>query len=164
MLTSTVNIKGKNYQVKFGLGSLINLSQIPNIDVGDSMVLYEGLKTLQPGIDLNLLLSLNSDEKREAKEVVSKLFSPNDLPSPQTIEDWYRRGIGEVGLSYSDFYCLTPYELDLIYEGYQQRLADCGNLMVVAIRKAMDDTAEPFELIQQVSREETFKHLNIKEE
>ena len=61
---------------------------------------------------------MTKKETERAKRIVGELFSPSDVPSPQTIEEWFRIGLGELGLSLSDFYCLTPHELDLAYEGY----------------------------------------------
>lgn len=59
---------------------------------------------------------------------------------------------------------LTDEQIDLAYEGYQRRMMDLGNLITVAIRKAFDNESEPFIYEKPVSREETFKRFNIKED
>lgn len=167
MKMKEIKIKDKTYQLKFGLRSLINLSKIPNINVDDNLftILFEGLKTCQPQVEYNLLFSLNLQETKKAKEVINEIFSPNDLPSPQTIEEWFRVGIGQLRLPLSDFYCLTPKELELAYQGYSQHMMDVGNIISIAIRKAFDENSEPFIAASPTeTREQVFQHLNILQE
>ena len=94
------------------------------------------------------------------------------IPSNQAIEEWYKKGIGELGLSLSTFYCLTPYELDLAYEGYLRRQELQANLIKLAVFQAQQGQANLIKIIPEkecslgslAEREATFRLLNIQEE
>lgn len=169
METRVIKIGGVDYKLKFGLGSLILLSKKSKLDVED-IILY-GLQTLSPQANKSLLSLISYDEKVRAEEAVSEIFSPSSLPSPQTIEEWYRKGIGEIGLSLSDFYCLTPYELDLAYEGYLRRMELVANLNQLAFLRALNKNDEPITLTEEreysmgsiEERERVLANLGLKE-
>lgn len=162
-------INKKPFEVKFGLKSLIELSKNSRLDVGTT--LYWGLKTLQPNIEYDLLSSLSPYELAQIEEIISEIFSPSDLPSPQTIAEWFKKGIGEMGLPLSDFYCLTPYELDLAYEGYLRRMELQANLAQLSFLKALNKDSDPIQIVEEQGisigtlkeRAETLSHLGIKE-
>ena len=59
---------------------------------------------------------------------------------------------------------LTDEQVDLAYEGYQRKMMDLGNLMIIAFRKALDNESEPFIYEKPISRKETFERFNIKED
>lgn len=59
---------------------------------------------------------------------------------------------------------LTDAQINLAYEGYQRRMMDLGNLITVAVRKALDSEAEPFVYDKPHTRNETFERFNIKED
>lgn len=94
------------------------------------------------------------------------------IPSTQMIEEWYKKGIGEIGLSLSTFYSLTPYELDLAYEGYMRRMELQANLTQLSMLNANNGTTKPIKIVQDKGyslgslkeREQVFKALHLKEE
>lgn len=163
-----VQLNGKTFEVKFGLKSLIELSKKVNIDVRDA--LYQGIKTLQPDTELSFLSLVSCNELAKAEEVISEIFSPNDLPTPRTIDEWFKKGIGEIGIPLSDFYCLTPYELDLAYEGYLRRMELQANLAQLSFLRALNKDSDPIQVVKEQEitmgtlkeREETLSHLGIR--
>ena len=131
--------------------------------------MYCGLIACQPSIEF---FSYSPKEKEDLLSSLNKVFSLDKVPTSQTIEDWYKKGIGEIGLSLTDFYCLTPYELDLAYEGYLRRMELQANLTRLSIIKAQGNDAQPIKIIKEKGyslgslkeRAEVFERLNLKEE
>ena len=73
--------------------------------------------------------------------------------------------IGEMGLNLSAIDSLSDEDFESLYAGYQRKTMTLGNLIIVAIRKALSQDSEPFSVPnKQASREETFKHLGLEEE
>lgn len=73
--------------------------------------------------------------------------------------------IAEMGLNLCALDSLDDGDIDALYAGYQRRVATLGNLIILAIRRALSEDCEPFDCPSlPTSREETFKNLGIKEE
>lgn len=91
----------------------------------------------------------------------------NDLE----IEELYGMAIGEMGISLSDFYTMTPMEIGMAYAGYVKRKEMNTNLTRLAFANALegnsqfiDLTGQEYEVGSREEREETFQNLGIKEE
>lgn len=131
--------------------------------------MHYGLIANHPSI---IFFHFDDNERSYLLSGLLSIFSLEQVPSNQTIEEWYKKGIGEIGLSLSDFYCLTPYELDLAYEGYLRRMELQANLTQLSILRAHSSEIKPIKIIQErdyslgslEEREKTFKLLGIKEE
>lgn len=59
---------------------------------------------------------------------------------------------------------LTPQQITLARQGHDKIICELGNLNILAIRKAFQENAEPFMVLDNISREETLRKLNIQEE
>lgn len=102
-------------------------------------------------------------------EQLSDIFDLSSIPSPQTIEEWYKKGIGEMSLPITTFYCLTPHELDIVYEGYLRRQELLANLIQLSILQTQNP--KPIKIFEESNvhtgslkeREETFLKLGIQE-
>ena len=91
----------------------------------------------------------------------------NDLE----IEELYGMAIGEMGISLSDFYTMTPMEIGMAYAGYIKRKEMNTNLTRLAFANALegnsqfiDLTGQEYEVGSEEERKETFQNLGIKEE
>lgn len=91
--------------------------------------------------------------------------------NPQVvIEKWYAVAVGEIGIPPHDFYTMTVKDLELAYKGYQQRLEDQANLLLLAlVRSQSDNKYELFKLTENLGyeignlqeRESVFNKLNL---
>lgn len=150
-----------------GLKELIYLAKLSDInEVSESDIIYAGIKREQPQFPYGEISSLTIP--RELHDSIKAI----KLPTSETIEEWYKKGIGEIGLSLSTFYCLTPYELDLAYEGYLRRQEMQANLIKLAVLEAQKDNNNLIKIVPErkifrgslTERENIFKQLNIQEE
>lgn len=163
--------KGTFLLFKLGLKGLMYLADFSCLNEAEielEEILYAGIIGEQPWFPHQEVLEIKLDSALRNRIKAIKI----EIPSQKTIEEWYRRGIGEIGLSLSTFYCLTPYELDLAYEGYLRRAELNANLSkLVAIQTQNKD----YELLKIVpekecslgsleERERVFKYLGIQEE
>lgn len=129
--------------------------------------------TEQPDLKKEELINLVAlDEIPRIKDILKTVFHRQDVPSKQQIEEWYKKGIGEIGLPLTTFYCLTPYELDLAYEGYLRRMELQANLFKLSFLQAKKNNTDRISIIEDrgynmgsiEERQETFKILGIMEE
>lgn len=129
--------------------------------------------TEQPDLKKEELIDLVAlDEIPRIKDILKTVFHRQDVPSKQQIEEWYKKGIGEIGLPLTTFYCLTPYELDLAYEGYLRRMELQANLFKLSFLQAKKNNTDRISIIEDrgynmgsiEERQETFKILGIMEE
>lgn len=129
--------------------------------------------TEQPDLKKEELIDLVAlDEIPRIKDILKTVFHRQDVPSKQQIEEWYKKGIGEIGLPLATFYCLTPYELDLAYEGYLRRMELQANLFKLSFLQAKKNNTDRISIIEDrgynmgsiEERQETFKILGIMEE
>lgn len=165
METRAIRIQEKVVYLKFGLKGLIELSKFSNPNAEE--ILYCGLITLQPDIQLEDVASLAQNPA--IQEAIEEIFNPDQIPDTTTIEEWYKRGIGEIGLPLSTFYCLTPYELDLAYEGYLRRVELQANLTKLSFLQAQARNSDPivvekgrgYSLGSLKEREAMFSQLGI---
>lgn len=129
--------------------------------------------TEQPDLKKEELINLVAlDDIPRIKDILKTVFHRQDVPSKQQIEEWYKKGIGEIGLPLATFYCLTPYELDLAYEGYLRRMELQANLFKLSFLQAKKNNTDRISIIEDrgynmgsiEERQETFKILGIMEE
>lgn len=129
--------------------------------------------TEQPDLKKEELIDLVAlDEIPRIEDILKTVFHRQDVPSKQQIEEWYKKGIGEIGLPLTTFYCLTPYELDLAYEGYLRRMELQANLFKLSFLQAKKNNTDRISIIEDrgynmgsiEERQETFKILGIMEE
>lgn len=52
-------------------------------------------------------------------------------------------------------------DIDIAFAAHQQKMCDLGNLMIVALRKAAQQDAEPFKIPKEQTKEETLEKFNI---
>lgn len=164
-------LKGdKFYEFKIGLKGLELLGQNPSLNEEENLdfILLCGLLKYSitvseiQKIKENLTSYQIADIKIEANK-----FSP---VSPQELTELYAR-CGELGLSPSEFFFLTPDEIDWLYEGYLRRKELECNVILTAINQSKN---RPDELVQFVEdkgysignmeeRKHTFFTLGIEE-
>lgn len=170
MESKLIEIGGKVFLFKIGLKGLIYLSKYTNLDEDQNFydILYAGLMAEQPDITREEIVELVSPEDIPRIKAAFQFT----IPSNQTIEGWLRKGLGEIGLPLDTLYRMTPYELDVAYEGYLQRTELQANLIKLAICQANNHNTNTIQVAQSKGysigslkeREETFKLLGIKEE
>lgn len=164
-------LKGdKFYEFKIGLKGLELLRQNTSFNEEENLdyVLYCGL--LKYPIEISeiqkIRQNLTSNQIADIETEINK-FS---LVSPEELTELYTR-CGELGISPSEFFFLTPDEIDWLYEGYLRRKELECNVILTAINQSKN---KPDELIQFVEdkgysigndeeRKHTFLTLGIEE-
>ncbi len=164
----------KYYWVNFGMKGLILLNQNPKeIErENNEFLLYSALISHQPFISLQEvrmvidLLGNHPDFFSELREEMEE-----SKISDSEIEELYGMAIGEMGISLTDFYTMTPWEIEMAYAGYIKRKEMDVNLIRFAFTKALngdsqfiDLTSQEYEVGSEEEREKTFQNLGIKEE
>lgn len=155
-----IRTQNKIYQVKFGLMGLILLAENPDIVAIDKeFSLYCGLISSHPDITL--------DEVRNiiATCDLSSLQLPNIL-SIYEIRELYTRAVGEMGITPTDFYKMTPEEIGDAYEGYLRKQETKASLMKIAFLDPDYDLIRltedrGYEVGNLQERNEWFKNLNV---
>lgn len=165
---------------KFGLKSLMLLSSFSQISDEAKKLILEAiavqkieLKDFQQDFD-SIILQTFKDAFEDSK--VSDISSLEDMLSyikrrdlQTEINELYSKAVGQVGISPTAFYSMTPFEIDLAYIGYIHRQELQANCFLIAARKNRDKKAELISLIggQGVTestmgmRNKTFETLNI---
>lgn len=173
METVYLKLKGGTFLFKLGLKGLMYLSKVAYKDERTNFfdLLYAGLIANQPDIKREEVEDLV--EPSEIDSILAMIDSKKVvIPPSREIEGWFKKGLGEIGLPLDSLYCLTPYELDLAYEGYLRRRELEANLTKLAFLQATRGDTTPIQVIptQEVhkgslqEREEMFTQLGIKEE
>lgn len=163
--------KGTFLLFKLGLKGLMYLADFScsnEAEIELEEILYAGIIGEQPWFPHKEVLEIKLDSALRNRIEAIKIT----LPSQKTIEEWYRRGIGEIGLPLSTFYCLTPYELDLAYEGYLRRAELNANLSKLVSFQINNKDHELIKIVPEKTyslgsleeRENVFKYLGIQEE
>ena len=158
------------YEFKIGLKGLELLRQNPSLNEEEKMdfVLQCGLLKYNLGIEeIKRIREKLTDEQKDIIIQNSKVFS---LISPEELTELYAR-CGELGINPSEFFLLTPDEVDWLYEGYLRKKELECNLYLLAINQAKNRPDELIEFIEdkgysvgnQKEREHTFLTLGIKE-
>lgn len=153
------------YEVKYGLKGLIILRENLNTEMTEDLelLLYCGLIGQHPTITF-----------QEVKEIIeecdlSSISQPRHLPSFFEIEELYRKAIGEIGITPSNFFIMTPEEIELAYEGYMRRKETEANLIKLAIISSNDGKLIRltedlgYSVGNENERNKVFKELNISE-
>ena len=91
---------------------------------------------------------MTAAEREEIIEEIKSVLAILIFPSNDEVDEWYIRGIGEIGMPLSTFYCLTPYELDLAYQGYLRKMELAGNLNQLGVMRANNRNDEPISLVK----------------
>jgi hypothetical protein len=100
---------------------------------------------------------------------LSKFDINQDILSIYEVEELYTKAVGEIGITPTDFYTMTPHEIDLAYEGYLRRKETEANLTKMAIITSQDNELirltedKGYFVGSKAEREEVFRLLNIKE-
>lgn len=126
-------------------------------------LLYCGLISSQPAITF-----------QEIDEIIkecdlSKLDIGQNILSIYEVEELYTKAVGEIGITPTDFYTMTPHEIDLAYEGYLRRKETEANLTKMAIITSQDNELirltedKGYFVGSKAEREEVFRLLNIEE-
>lgn len=87
----------------------------------------------------------------------------------EELKELYRKGVGEIGITPSDFWLMTIDELDCAYEGYLRRKELEANLFQLAMKNSLSGKAELIRLLDdkgyivgsQEERDNTFLKLGI---
>lgn len=166
MNSRLLKIGGRLYEFKIGLKGLIELRKIINIKADEhfDIILHWGLWPQE-------VPHMTAAEREEIIEEIKSVLAILIFPSNDEVDEWYIRGIGEIGMPLSTFYCLTPYELDLAYQGYLRKMELAGNLNQLGVMRANNRNDEPISLVKdrEVSqgsiseRLATFANLGIQE-
>ena len=158
METNFVTQEGKRVIIKTGLKGLIQLAKLldMNVDLKDEDIIYWGL---WPQAIPNLT-------QQEQAELAKQILAAITIPTLEQADEWYRQGLGEIGLSLDTLERLTPEELDLAYEGYLRRIELTVNAVQLAMRQPRFKkvTLVPEKEVtrgSQKEREETFEKLGI---
>lgn len=88
------------------------------------------------------------------------------------IKELYQQAIGELGLSLSDFYVMTPDEIENAYQGLICRKELEVNLIKTAIIEGLQGNTDIIHLLEPLGyvigdlkeRKQVFAKLNIKEQ
>lgn len=126
-------------------------------------LLYCGLVSKQPAITFQEI-----DEIIEECDL-SKFDINQDILSIYEVEELYTKAVGEIGITPTDFYTMTPHEIDLAYEGYLRRKETEANLTKMAIITSQDNELirltedKGYFVGSKAEREEVFRLLNIEE-
>lgn len=155
----------KIYEFKIGLKGLIIMRENADLVMASDkrFLLYCGLISSQPAITF-----------QEIDEIIkecdlSKFDINQDILSIYEVEELYTKAVGEIGITPTDFYTMTPHEIDLAYEGYLRRKETEANLTKMAIITSQDNELirltedKGYFVGSKAEREEVFRLLNIEE-
>ena len=156
----------KIYEFNFGLKGLIILRENAELVMANDIkfLLYCGLVSRQPAITFQEIDEII--EECDLSHIAIKPF----IPSLYEIEELYTKAVGEMGIAPNDFYCMSPGEIDLAYEGYLRKKETEANLIKMAIITSQDDELirltedKGYFIGSEAERKEVFKLLNIKEQ
>lgn len=139
-----LKIGDRFYEFKIGLKGLIELGEISNINVEEHLeeVLFWGLWP-------QALPQISPAERELLTKELQQTVAMIKFPSKQEIDEWYIKALGEIGMPLSTFYCLTPYELDLAYEGYLRKMELAGNLNHLGVLRANNHSDEPISIVKE---------------
>lgn len=154
----------KIYEFNFGLKGLIMMREIANTAMANDMrfILYCGLVSKQPAITFHEIDEIINECDLSQLGIAPTL-------SMYEVEELYTKAVGEVGITPTDFYSMTPHEIDLAYEGYLRRKETEANLTKMAIITSQNDELiritedKGYAVGNKAEREEVFKILNINE-
>ena len=155
----------KIYEFKIGLKGLIIMRENADLVMANDkrFLLYCGLVSKQPAITFQEI-----DEIIEECDLSNIVIEPI-IFSPFEVEELYTKAVGEIGITPTDFYTMTPHEIDLAYEGYLRRKETEANLTKMAIITSQNDELirltedKGYSIGSEAERKEVFKLLNIKE-
>lgn len=155
----------KIYEFKIGLKGLIIMRENADLVMAKDkrFLLYCGLVGKQPAITFQEI-----DEIIEECDL-SKFDINQDILSIYEVEELYTKAVGEIGITPTDFYTMTPHEIDLAYEGYLRRKETEANLTKMAIITSQDNELirltedKGYFVGSKAEREEVFRLLNIEE-
>lgn len=174
-----IEIDNNIYMLSFGTKSLMLLSQKLNNNSQDLinfeffLSLGDSVKTIE---ESNLLLkkaicqhgsstieNLLKDTLNDSCGGVYTAFSQEDF------KVLYIKAVGEIGLSISDFYQMSPKEIELAYQGYINKKQLEANAFLIALKKSQDENSDLFSFTQESEvnqsdleeREKTFMILGI---
>ena len=155
----------KIYEFKIGLKGLIIMRENADLVMANDkrFLLYCGLVSKQPAITF-----------QEIDEIIEECDLSNfdinqDILSIYEVEELYTKAVGEIGITPTDFYTMTPHEIDLAYEGYLRRKEIEANLIKMAIITSQDNELirltedKGYFVGSKAEREEVFRLLNIEE-
>lgn len=158
--------KRKIYELKFGLKGLILMRENTDLvaEKNKRFILYCGLICQHPDITFQEIDEIIEDCDLSALEADSYTFL-----SLYEVEELYIKAIGEIGIIPSDFYNMTPEEIDWAYEGYLRKQETTANLTKLAIIETLSDNHSLIRLTEdkgytigtENERDETFKKLGI---
>lgn len=157
------------YDFKLGLKGLELLSQ--NLDINEELdfILYCGLLKY-PNITIKEIEKIISNLSSEQILQIKKSVDDADFISKEELTDLYIR-CGELGISPSEFFFLTPKEIDDMYEGYLRTKELESNIVLLAINQSKGKSNELIRFIpnkeytigSEEDRNRTFLALGINE-
>lgn len=165
-----IKIDKKYVPLIFGLKSLIQLSYL--IDNNEEISVEDVLK-LGTRVGTNeLLISsiLNNFQPYDlTKSELSTLLSHLDFPSSERISELYKKSVGEMGISPTDFFNMTEDEVENAYIGYLRRQELTANLTLLALKKAAVNDDDPIKITEEKDYEigsvkehdQTFRNFNV---
>lgn len=172
-----IKIDGKEVPLIFGLKSLIYLSNSIKYNRSISIKKILLLSTRDDSQVANItpiykLIKSDNALPESVKKQVRSLVSSIDIPSSEEIDELYRKSVGEMGLSPTDFFNMTVDEINLAYEGYLQRKELEANLVLLAINKGLSRDFSSIKIAPTIDytvgsekeRKATFENWSIQEE
>lgn len=155
----------KFYEFKIGLKGLILMRENAELLAVEDQkfILYCGLIGQHPDITLQEI-----DEIIEDCDLSNLLSNQSYILSFYEVEELYTKAVGEIGIAPTDFYTMTPREIDLAYEGYLRRKETEANLTKMAIITSQNDELirltedKGYSVGNEAERNEVFRLLKIK--
>ena len=163
----------KYFEVKFGLKGLSLLAQNLNLyeEKNTEFILYCGLISQHPDITNEeiALVKTAVDEGNLMPGIMSAI--PLPFTSFFDIEGLYTKAVGEMGIAPSEFFKMTPKEVEQAYDGYLTRKEIDANLTKLAVGQALKNIKDPIYLKEDKGytngslkeRQATFQKLRINE-
>lgn len=163
----------KYFEVKFGLKGLSLLAQNSNLfeEQNTEFILYCGLISQHPDITNEeiALIKTAVDKDNLMPGIMSAI--PHPFTSFFDIGGLYTKAVGEMGIAPSEFFRMTPKEIEEAYDGYLTRKEIEANLTKLAIGSALKNKQEPIYLKEDKGysngslreRQEMFQKLGINE-
>lgn len=163
----------KYFEVKFGLKGLSLLAQNLSLyeEQNTEFILYCGLISQHPDITNEeiALVKTAVDEGNLMPGIM--LAIPQSLLSFSNVGGLYTKAVGEMGIAPTEFFKMTPKEVEDAYDGYLTRKEIEANLTKLAVSQALKNIKDPIYLKEDKGynngslreRQEVFQKLGINE-
>lgn len=161
-----INVNNKIYSLKFGTKCLIKLQEFLNhiseerelinlkffLAIEGNRITYDEAMSV-----LNILIDERGiDYVQKLLSEVLELSTDIDINNLcLSIEELYRKAVGEMGIAPQIFYEMSPREINIAYQGYLDKKELEANCMLIALRKFQDNKATLISLLDKEGWEES---------